>query len=598
MPRPRAGRAIDPALPHAAVAPSWFTMAATWVVVLAAHLPAAANTLSGTSELFVDNVNVRSSSGLTYTIHAATKLEQPVLVPDKSWEDDRLYLNGTVLRDETTGQFRMWFGGGGLALATSMDGINWTKPQMTYVLKSGQPTNLLLTGSNLTYLIHDPDDPDPQYRYKLVDNIGTLGFRGWHSPDGLVWTEYAQYPLITVGSEMSNGIRDPKTGKYITYIRPNAPRPHPTNDSQKRRISVITSDDFLNWSSPQLILSPDAIDDAWVTDPDQRTEFYGMAGFAYGTQYLGLLNVFRITEIYENPEPGQSQYEGPIDVQLVYSRDGLTWNRTDPRTTVITAGSLGSFDTIIHNVASQPVIVGDEVYYYYNGLSTLHGGLTQDKVSTIGLAKWRLDGFASLDAGASGGFLETTEWMTADNLRQLVINADATGGSIRVVVVNASGQIISGYSFADSKPITGDSVRHVASWQNQSVLPEDGQVFRLRFYLQNASLYSYHVQAYLMPGDANGDGIVNLSDLQILGDNWQSSTASWASGDFTGDGIVNLADLQSLGDHWGDSLSLDEAAAAAGINIPEPHSFGVMTLLTTMLIHARRNGPGAPHSPQ
>ncbi len=570
----------------------WFALAATCAVVFAVGLQAGAGTLSTAAELFLDNVNVRQSSGLTYTIHPATKLEQPVIVPDKSWEDDRLYLNGTVLRDEATGQFRMWFGGGGLAYATSMDGINWTKPQMTYVLKNGQPTNLLLTGSNLTYLIHDPDDPDPQYRYKLVDNIGTLGFRGWHSSDGLVWTEYAQYPLISVGSEISSGIRDPKTGKYITYIRPNAPRPYPTNDTQKRRVAVITSDDYLNWSSPLLILSPDAIDDAWVTEPDQRTEFYGMAGFAYGTQYLGLLTVFRITDIYDNPAPGQSQYEGPIDVQLVYSRDGLTWNRTDPRTTVIAAGAPGSFDTIIHNIASQPVIVGDEVYYYYNGLNTLHGGLQEDKVSTIGLAKWRLDGFASLDASASGGFLETTEWITADNLRQLVINADAAGGSIRVVVVNASGQVINGYSFAESKPITGDSVRHVVSWQNQIALPGDDQAFRLRFYLQNASLYSYHVQTIHAPGDANGDGIVNLGDLQILGDHWQSTAAAWADGDFTGDGIVNLADLQIIGDHWGDIISLDEAITSLEATIPEPQSLVVLAAFAVGLIHRHHTSRG------
>ncbi len=74
------------------------------------------------------------------------------------------------------------------------------------------------------------------------------------------------------------------------------------------------------------------------------------------------------------------------------------------------------------------------------------------------------------------------------------------------------------------------------------------------------------------PGDANGDGMVNLADLQILGDNWQSTTATWAQADFTGDGNVNLADLQILGDNWaygvGPDLSFDEALAQ--VSIPEP----------------------------
>ncbi len=84
--------------------------------------------------------------------------------------------------------------------------------------------------------------------------------------------------------------------------------------------------------------------------------------------------------------------------------------------------------------------------------------------------------------------------------------------------------------------------------------------------------------ASLHPGDANGDGIVNLADLQILGDNWQSTTATWAQADFTGDGNVNLADLQILGDNWGfgvgADLSFDEALAA--VAIPEPAAIALL----------------------
>jgi len=452
------------------------------------------NVLSTDAELFLDNVNIHQSAGVTYTLHEAVKHPTPVLVPDKPWEGDRLLFNGTVLRDENTGEFRMWYGGGGLAYATSTDGIHWTKPQLPYSLHAGQPTNRLFTGHNLTYMFHDPDDPDPAYRYKLVDNIGTLGFRAWHSADGLVWTQYAQDPLFPDGSEQSSGFRDPNTGKYFMYIRPRSPALHPPNDTRKRRVSVITSDDFLNWSDPVLILSPDAIDDAWVTGPDQRTEFYGMSGFNYGNQYVGFTTVFRVTEIYDNPAPGQSPYEGPIDVQLVHSRDGLTWNRSDPRPPVIPSGPSGSYDHSIHNIGSLPVIVGDEVWFYYNGLSTLHGGLNEDKVSVIALAKWRLDGFASLDAGALGGVVETTEWLIAGDLRQLIVNADADGGSVRVELVSESGQTLAGYALADSVALTGDSVRHVVRWTDVTLLP-DGEAFRIRFHLENASLYSYRVQA-------------------------------------------------------------------------------------------------------
>ncbi len=94
----------------------------------------------------------------------------------------------------------------------------------------------------------------------------------------------------------------------------------------------------------------------------------------------------------------------------------------------------------------------------------------------------------------------------------------------------------------------------------------------------------------LHPGDANGDGIVNLSDLQILGDNWQSSIAAWSQGDFTGDGYVNLADLQIIGDNWGFGTGSDVAfeEALAGVVIPEPHALAMLCVLGAAIIRRRR----------
>ncbi|MCC6680603.1 MAG: PEP-CTERM sorting domain-containing protein [Phycisphaeraceae bacterium] len=95
--------------------------------------------------------------------------------------------------------------------------------------------------------------------------------------------------------------------------------------------------------------------------------------------------------------------------------------------------------------------------------------------------------------------------------------------------------------------------------------------------------------AALHPGDANGDGMVNLSDLQILGDNWQSTTATWAEADFTGDGNVNLSDLQILGDNWGFGTTPDVAfdEALAGVVIPEPATAGLVMLGAFTLVKRR-----------
>ncbi len=90
-------------------------------------------------------------------------------------------------------------------------------------------------------------------------------------------------------------------------------------------------------------------------------------------------------------------------------------------------------------------------------------------------------------------------------------------------------------------------------------------------------------------GDANYDGIVNLADLQILGDNWQSTTATWGEADFTGDGNVNLADLQILGDNWGygasPDLAFDEALAL--VNVPEPSGLALLGAMGALIAGRR-----------
>lgn len=81
-------------------------------------------------------------------------------------------------------------------------------------------------------------------------------------------------------------------------------------------------------------------------------------------------------------------------------------------------------------------------------------------------------------------------------------------------------------------------------------------------------------------GDATLDGTVDASDLNVVGINWQSSTAnSWAEGDFTGDKNVNAQDLNVLGVNWQQSAPLASA-------VPEPS--GMVIALCGLLFLWRR----------
>jgi hypothetical protein len=59
---------------------------------------------------------------------------------------------------------------------------------------------------------------------------------------------------------------------------------------------------------------------------------------------------------------------------------------------------------------------------------------------------------------------------------------------------------------------------------------------------------------YVIPGDANLDGTVNLSDFLALRRNFGAETSLFADGDFNGDGRVNLSDFLILRRNFGESV--------------------------------------------
>ncbi len=60
--------------------------------------------------------------------------------------------------------------------------------------------------------------------------------------------------------------------------------------------------------------------------------------------------------------------------------------------------------------------------------------------------------------------------------------------------------------------------------------------------------------ARALSGDANLDGVVDLSDLSLVVANWNGAGKIWADGDFNYDGTANLADMSLLAQNWNAKL--------------------------------------------
>lgn len=455
--------------------------------------------------LFADDSGVASSSGVKRTVHPARTRPQPVLEGSVPQEGSRVYLTGSVYYDETQGLLSMWYAGhpdlpggkkpkvagfrggkGNFVLhATSKDGITWERPALGLHEFQGTKANNIIYDFHSPSVLLDPADPDPTRRYKMLGSL-TGAYYSATSPDGLTWTGPKE-PIVK-SSDNITLTQDPRTGEYLAFLRK-----HPTiiRGLPRRTVWLARSKDFVTWSKPELVFAPDEEDDAWATNATQRTEVNNMSVVPHAAGFLGFPTIFRVTAA-DRPAAelthGQSPTDGTLDVQLITSTDGRKWQRTEKREAIIARGAAGGFDGgSIFGVCSTAVHVGNETWIYYTGISTTHGAPMPPKRIAIGRAEWRRHGFVSLDAEAEAARVETKPLHLATS--RLVVNADATGGEMRVGLQAADGQPIAGFSMDECTPLSADHTRWTPQWKGNATPPTDRPV-RVVIQMKKTRLFS------------------------------------------------------------------------------------------------------------
>jgi hypothetical protein len=113
----------------------------------------------------------------------------------------------------------------------------------------------------------------------------------------------------------------------------------------------------------------------------------------------------------------------------------------------------------------------------------------------------------------------------------------------------------SGGSFVSIATLAGGTT----SYPDTGLQPDTEYTYRIRAvtggvngsYVTAASIYTF------LPGDANGDGTVDINDLNlVLGNMRNGAAATWANGDFNGDGVIDINDLNLLLSYYGQSLPI------------------------------------------
>ena len=210
----------------------------------------------------------------------------------------------------------------------------------------------------------------------------------------------------------------------------------------------------------------------------------------YEAVYVGFMSVYHVTAA-ETAIPAKA-WEDHVDVQLVSSRDNRNWVRAGNRQTFIPNSQRpGVYDHGIIYTMHHPVVVDDESWIYYAAYSGLHWATRRNEIQggTVALAKLRLDGFVSMNTGASGTLTTKPLVMSGD---QLIINTDAEFGSVRVEILDADGNPIAGYTKDDAVPAAKDAIRQTVGWQKGTDVSQlEGQTISLRFYLDRCRLFSF-----------------------------------------------------------------------------------------------------------
>jgi hypothetical protein len=215
-----------------------------------------------------------------------------------------------------------------------------------------------------------------------------------------------------------------------------------------------------------------------------------MPAWRTGAQWLGCPQMYHMAE-------------GTLDFQLAVSRDGRAWRRVADRAVWLPLGKAGAWDRFNQSLASAPVPVGDELWFYYGGRTYLHSWHRRHSADrgprwgAVGLARLRRDGFVSLAADFTPGVLLTTPFILGGEA--LHLNAAARFGELRVEVLPAAAVTANAWGLDDTPPLAiadptrADGVDIPVLWNGTPRLPATvrQQPVRLRFTLRNAELYAW-----------------------------------------------------------------------------------------------------------
>ena len=460
-------------------------------------------------QLFLDPTGFEKSENVTFAVNPAQRRET-VIHPDRPWEQLMISFFLTV-RDEG-GKLRMWYicrdklNRPNVAYAESRDGVNWIKPDLGIVDYDGSRANNLVGLSTLegTPFI-DPNAPADQ-RYGYITNLGSSGgLVRYHSPDGLHWKRDAEPILKFVSDTQNVSFWDERLKTYVLYVRgwnpkyrtvlrlelPSLSRPAAIVASGRGRVPGGGTGLPFFFDEAPTVLRCDAQDAS-------RTDIYNLAAQPYPIDpdwYVGFPAFLRRSA--ESDAAGhRGSHKGPVEVQFVGGRDGVTWHRYD-RAVYAPPGIAAPAKRNMTFMGTGLIVRGDELWQYGTEFESEHGDTAARQKKTDGvIVRWvqRVDGFVSANTGAAEGVLRSAPLPVTGE--RLLLNLDTGAlGEVRVALLGADGRPIPGFGADECAPLQINSTGAVATWAGGSDLSIlRGRDVRVEFRARRTKLFSFRFE--------------------------------------------------------------------------------------------------------
>lgn len=498
----------------------------------------------GRTLLLADEHDILYRSGTRRVFTPATRRATKPLVPQTKLYEVAIGWT-SIHRDPTSGKYQLWYQAYAgrragdkrlqclVCYAESDDGLEFRKPELGLIpFKDDQRTNIVLDGNGgygdryCNSVLVDPREPNPARRYKMAyydwsqrDGREYPGLHVAFSPDGIRWTKHPEgslyltsygnrglqpplgdgdvyhespykgatrkvWNLPQVMADAVDVMYDPQRGVFAIYGKMWMDGPSGTA-AWKHGLGRIESRDFLTWNEPQFLLGPDEHD-----HPD--TEFHTSPVFYYHGRYFCLNQLFN------------RRLKGAIDIELMTSRDGLTWERNFRDERFLARSEPGLFDSRSIFTNATPVFLADEIRFYYGAYNQSPLGGVKSAVgerSGVGMASIALDrfaGIATLPESAQVTLRQplqdigqvTFKPLDLTGCRRLQLNAAAESGVVQAELLDERGFRVPGFTRDDCEPLTGDSLRHTVAWRNTSLSNLPAGRYQLRVHLQRATLYA------------------------------------------------------------------------------------------------------------